>query len=1367
TTTIRGSGTSTFPYGVNLATTGGNVGIGTSNPAYFLDVNGEFRTTGVIYPDRGISTSTWDGGTLGLSTPITSGEFTAIGSITPGTGVFTTLNTTNLEVSGSSTISNLNIIEPLYIGNGSTTNTLLYGSNNSTSTFGYGLTIATNGGNVGIGTSNPAYFLDVNGEFRTTGVIYPDRGISTSTWDGGTIGLSTAVNSGEFTAIGSHTPGTGFFTNLNATGTVRVDGDLVFLSGGVSTTTLDAVIIGGTTPAAGSFTTITANGDLSFNLGGVATSTWDGGTLGLSTAITSGEFTAIGSITPGTGVFTTLNTTNLEVSGSSTISNLNIIEPLYIGNGSTTNTLLYGSNNSTSTFGYGVNLATLGGNVGIGTADTVKLFTIKPRAGGDGLMVTENDSTNSAVYLQGGASGGTVNIYGNNAAAITLDGLTAAIFNENSTADLDFRIESDNNPYMFFLDAGNDLITMGDYSSTGHSILQMGSGNATTTLSGGLAGSATSTFAGDVSIENLYSGMISFRTDGGVMDAMNMPVSSNASGNQGYSFLIDGLPAMTIVGTSNGAGETRNNFVGIGTMYPSQLLTLASSSAAIAIGDGTASTTLRGGVNSTSTFEYGINLATTGGNVGIGTASPNDTLTILPKAASEGITIRESDDGGDAITITAIASGGDIITYESGQIANAIGYSGSYFNNRGQPIDFRIEGDTDEELFFLNGTTDKIGISTRFPSHMLTLFDSTATNHPLFAIGNGSATTTLSGGTAGNATSTFAGDVSIPNLYMGMLNYGTDLGIVDAMDYKVSSAASGEQGYDFLVDGLPVMRVLADSDGAGSVRSLRIELTNNLGTATTTLRAGYGTSTIAGNLAVTGTITAACSGDCLDIAEQYTSINDVEPGDVVVSLSPDSDSPYNSSLVQKSTIGYANNVVGIVSTNPGLVLMGGSSIMGSNGKQTGSTKNPNVALAGRVPVKVTNENGEIKRGDLLVTSSALPGYAMKLSTSTPSGTISIIAMALEDWNIETEKSTDGIKTNKVEVLVKNSIIYNSQNTFSESLEVAENGANIDVPEEYYDFAGKSLINIKSLSSAIGTWSLSEAGEFIAQSIKAKTISVNELVISGDKQITDTGEELDPAVGNSYIKSDTNSRVVYNNRVKASSQIFITFRDNTGGPWWISNQGDGFFEVNVPTSMGYNIRFNYWIVTISSSPPLEKGDTGGFNDDISADSTPPEISDVSESHIATSTITISWQTNEPSDSIISFSSPLVPEGGGEVGDLIIASSTLTTSHVLDLTGLIPDTTYNYKVKSTDEAGNERESADYSFTTAQNSSSPLVPEGGGEEGDSITPTPIPPVVEEPTTPPVPPIPPVVEEPAPETPTPPVVEEPAQEIPTTTIL
>ena len=35
-----------------------------------------------------------------------------------------------------------------------------------------------------------------------------------------------------------------------------------------------------------------------------------------------------------------------------------------------------------------------------------------------------------------------------------------------------------------------------------------------------------------------------------------------------------------------------------------------------------------------------------------------------------------------------------------------------------------------------------------------------------------------------------------------------------------------------------------------------------------------------------------------------------------------------------------------------------------------------LALAGRIPIKVTNENGQIQPGDLLTTSST-PGYAMK------------------------------------------------------------------------------------------------------------------------------------------------------------------------------------------------------------------------------------------------------------------------------------------------------------------------------------------------------------------------------------------------------
>jgi hypothetical protein len=47
---------------------------------------------------------------------------------------------------------------------------------------------------------------------------------------------------------------------------------------------------------------------------------------------------------------------------------------------------------------------------------------------------------------------------------------------------------------------------------------------------------------------------------------------------------------------------------------------------------------------------------------------------------------------------------------------------------------------------------------------------------------------------------------------------------------------------------------------------------------------------------------------------------------------------------------------------------------------------PRLALAGRVPVKVTAENGAIHAGDLLVSSSR-PGHAMRAPESPRAGTV--------------------------------------------------------------------------------------------------------------------------------------------------------------------------------------------------------------------------------------------------------------------------------------------------------------------------------------------------------------------------------------------
>jgi hypothetical protein len=121
-----------------------------------------------------------------------------------------------------------------------------------------------------------------------------------------------------------------------------------------------------------------------------------------------------------------------------------------------------------------------------------------------------------------------------------------------------------------------------------------------------------------------------------------------------------------------------------------------------------------------------------------------------------------------------------------------------------------------------------------------------------------------------------------------------------------------------------------------------------------------------------------------DYAENYSDLkNELEPGDIV---SIDPSGPKKS--VVKSTAGYDNNLLGIVSTAPGVLS---TDIAESNGATDLINPKP-VALAGRVPTKVNTENGVIAVGDYL-TSSSSPGVAMK---ATKAG--EVIGQAMEAYS---------------------------------------------------------------------------------------------------------------------------------------------------------------------------------------------------------------------------------------------------------------------------------------------------------------------------------------------------------------------------------
>lgn len=109
-----------------------------------------------------------------------------------------------------------------------------------------------------------------------------------------------------------------------------------------------------------------------------------------------------------------------------------------------------------------------------------------------------------------------------------------------------------------------------------------------------------------------------------------------------------------------------------------------------------------------------------------------------------------------------------------------------------------------------------------------------------------------------------------------------------------------------------------------------------------------------------------------DLAENYTSTQKLDKGEVVIG------DPNNPKGVLRSTLAYQSTILGVVSTAPGFVA----------GSYTADSYP--IALIGRVPVKVSTENGIIKSGDYL-TSASLTGYAMKAIRAGR-----VLGVALED-----------------------------------------------------------------------------------------------------------------------------------------------------------------------------------------------------------------------------------------------------------------------------------------------------------------------------------------------------------------------------------
>ncbi|MBW8012843.1 MAG: DUF5011 domain-containing protein [Chloroflexi bacterium] len=296
----------------------------------------------------------------------------------------------------------------------------------------------------------------------------------------------------------------------------------------------------------------------------------------------------------------------------------------------------------------------------------------------------------------------------------------------------------------------------------------------------------------------------------------------------------------------------------------------------------------------------------------------------------------------------------------------------------------------------------------------------------------------------------------------GGLTAAEDSGAITIFDMPVSATptAGTEMSATFKIDSDNILTIYAEADNSGGIQNKSVAVPNGAFCVDND-DTGCPSSPTAGRLY---SISATVLTD--DLAEYMRSYEELQPGDIVV-VDPDFENETEPTYEQKrrsqqlgtakgldeigvkqSTEEYESTIIGVVSTKPGIILGGFDP----------TQDDYEIALTGRVPVKVSIENGPIVVGDR-ITSSLIPGVGMKADAGGQT-----IGVALEEY--------DGTQENNNILLFLN-ISYQGND-----LSVTEEGGellSID-PEQL-------RIGLASLGLVVNTNGILEVNTLVAQRLE--------------------------------------------------------------------------------------------------------------------------------------------------------------------------------------------------------------------------------------------------------------------------------------------